>query len=63
MLEISEHILAEAKELVQNNPDSLPMQITSAPLFYVAKQDDGSIQAFDILRVNHVTYKIGAKKE
>ncbi len=59
-MEISKHILDEAKEILQKG-DSLPAQITSAPSFYVAEKDDDTVHAFGAVRHDGATYKVGTK--
>ena len=61
MLEISKHIIDEAKELL-NQKVTLPQQITSAPSFYVAEASDKSVHAVSRLVFEGKTYKIGALK-
>lgn len=61
-MKISEHILKEAKQIVDRG-DSLPQQITSAPAFFVAEGSDKTILAFGALLHNGKSYKIGTQKE
>lgn len=61
-MEISKHIIDEALEIIQNNPNSLPARITSAPLFLVALEDDPTVHAFHAIKHDEVMYIIGPKR-
>ncbi len=62
-MEISKHITEEAKNLLQADASlTLPIQLSSAPEFYLAKGDDATITAFTAIIHSGAEYKIGTKK-
>lgn len=62
-MEISEFIIEEAKSLLQASPAViLPVQLPSAPAFYLAAGNDESIIAFTAFTVEAGEYKIGPQK-
>lgn len=61
-MEMAQHIIEEAKRLLQSGRNVFPVQITSAPEFFLAPEEDGSILAFGALHHDGKVYKLGVKK-
>ena len=61
-MKISEKILEEAKQIVLQHKNSLPVRIPSSPSFYVAKHEDDKVRAFGTVETGGVFYKIGTMK-
>jgi len=61
-MELSEYILKEAHQILSNGVLKLPLQIPSAPSFFLASADDKTIMAFEGIVHNGVHYKIGVKR-
>lgn len=62
-MEISQHIKDEARNLLQTvTLLNLPIQLSSAPEFYLAKGDDTTVIAFTAILHAGAEYKIGTKK-
>jgi len=62
-MEISKHIKVEAESLLHANVAlSLPIQLKSAPAFYLAVATDQTVTAFAAVNHNGAEYKIGPKK-
>jgi len=60
-MEISKHIIKEAKAMLFNNV-ALPAEIKGAPGFFLAAHEDSSIRAFGSVEHSGTFYKIGAPK-
>ena len=60
-MEISKHILDEAKSMLINNV-VLPAEIKGAPGFFLAAHEDSTIHAFGAVEHEGLFYKIGTKK-
>ena len=60
-MEISKHIIDEAKSMLANNV-TLPAEIKGAPGFFLAAHEDSTIHAFGSVEHNGIFYKIGAKR-
>jgi hypothetical protein len=62
-MEISNYIKEEAQGLLQAGTVlNLPMQLKSAPEFFLAAGDDHTVVAFSVIIHNGAQYKIGPKK-
>ena len=62
-MELSKHIIEEAEELLQGGASpTLPIQLSSAPVFYMATGDDEIVMAFVAFIHAGAVYKIGPKK-
>ncbi len=61
-MEISKHILDEAKDMLVQSI-ALPAEIRSAPGFFLAAHEDSSIHAFGAVDQGGIFYKIGPKKQ
>jgi CHASE1-domain containing sensor protein len=58
-MEIAQHIIDEAASLLQAADLTLPLQLRSAPAFFLAQADDATITAFAAITHSGVEYKIG----
>ncbi len=61
-MEISDHIIEEAKKILSQEDTSLPIQLATAKEFYLAASGDETILAFGSFFDNGIEYKIGVKK-
>jgi len=62
MIEISPHILDEARTILSREDVELPAQIKSGPAFYVAEGTDDTILAFGAIEHNGKVFKIGSMR-
>jgi hypothetical protein len=60
-MRLSDHIKEEALSIVSRDLP-LPRQLSSAPAFFVANEEDGSILAFGAVTYEGSVYKIGPKR-
>jgi hypothetical protein len=63
MMELSEDILKDAHQALSKGMVTLPLQIPSAPRFFLASADDKTIMAFGGIVHEGVSYKIGVRRE
>ncbi len=62
-MEIANYIIKEAEDIIRSGRKEFPMQIKSAPEFFIANCDDETIQAFAVIIENGVEYKLGTLKK
>ncbi len=60
-MEISQHIKTEAMELLSKPgfKDQLPIQLQTAPSFFLAEPSDKTVIAFESISYEGQSYKIG----
>jgi len=61
-MEIAQHIIREAEEAIKAGGVVFPMQIISAPEFFIALGTDDTVLAFAVIHHQGTEYKLGTLK-